>query len=80
MIHSRRDVYRTDRVTLGGVLYESEPVLIGQVVVATPNSGGVAYARLQFDSGESYKWSGDVADVDDNVETDPELEPRWVRE
>lgn len=52
--------------------------IVGQIVRATPRDGsGPTYCRLQYDTGETYKWSGDPSEVDINTLED---DPRWIRE
>jgi len=54
---------------------------VGRVIRATPKTGGAEYVRLQFESGESYKWDG-VSETysKDVVADDPNAEVRWVKE
>lgn len=57
---------------------ETAVVTAGQVVRATPHDGsGPEYLRLQFVTGETFRWAAPVADWS---ETTPEDDPRWVRE
>jgi hypothetical protein len=48
-----------------------------EIIRATVNSTGVTYCRLQYTSGDSYKWSGDHTEVNENTTVDDE---RWVKE
>ncbi len=48
-----------------------------EIIRATVNSTGVTYCRLQYFDGDSYKWSGDHAEVNENTTVDDE---RWIKE
>jgi hypothetical protein len=79
-------VQETTEIVLDGVAF-SDTDDIGQVVRATPNSGGrPEYIRLQFDAighprnGETYRWNAPVTGWNSGVSNDPDSEDRWVRE
>jgi len=48
-----------------------------EIVRATVDSTGVTYCRLQYVSGDSYKWSGDHTEVDESTTEEDE---RWIKE
>jgi len=76
-IHSRTPVMQTVDVTIGDDVFTGDPVQIGDLVIATPNSGGDRYARLQLNDGRSYRWDGNP---DDATAINPDDEPRWILE
>ncbi len=48
-----------------------------EMIRATVDSTGVTYCRLQYVSGDSYKWSGDHTEVDESTTEEDE---RWIKE
>lgn len=52
--------------------------ILGEVIKAAPNTEpDNIYIRLQFVSGQSYKWQDEVDNYNDSISVDPTQEPRW---
>lgn len=68
----------TEDLEVGG---KTISYLIGDVVRATPKTGGDTFIRLQFTDGNTYLWSGDIETFDfATANLDPETEPQWKAE
>ena len=69
----------TEDIEVGNETVEE---VVGDVVKATPNSGGLpTYIRLQLMSGLSYLWQGNVDDFNfDTSNLDPETGNDWEAE
>lgn len=52
--------------------------ILGEVIKAAPNTEpDNIYIRLQFVSGQSYKWQDEIDNYNDSISVDPTQEPRW---
>ena len=77
-----RSISRVEELIIDGQTF-SESNEIGQVVRATPVSGGDEYIRLQYEDGRSWLWDAPLADWSHDIDVDADavsFDVRWSKE